>query len=119
MKKSKLLTKLFALVLSLLLTVPMVTGCMAGNEDEYVPEGSTVIYMSMWDSGYGVEWMENIIKAYNAKETGVYVKMDPTALRDKALLPVLSIKDSLRALLSVLGCVIVVLILLTSFDLLL
>ena len=95
MKKSrKLLTKLFALVLSLLLTVPMFTGCMAGDdEDEYIPEGATVIYMSIWDSGYGVKWMEDIIKAYNAKETGVYVKMDPTALRDKAILPVMAKSD--------------------------
>lgn len=90
----KFSTKLLVLIMSLVIALPVMVGCVGGDgDDDVVPDGATVIYLSMWDSGYGTQWMRDIINAFNAKETGVYVKMDATALRDKALLPVLAKSD--------------------------
>ena len=90
MKKSvKKLSKILCIALTAVLAVPVV-GC---GTQEHIPEGATVIYVSMWDSGYGTDWMQNVINNYNAKQKGIYVKMDTTALRDKALLPAIAKTD--------------------------
>lgn len=91
MKKiKKALLKILCVGLISVLAVPAI-GC--GTSQEVIPENATVIYVSMWDSGYGTDWMKKVIDNYNAKEKGIYVKMDTTALRDKALLPAIAKTD--------------------------
>ena len=89
--KNKLI-KFAVLLMALVMAAPVFTGCMT-PDDDVVPEGATVIYLHMWESGYGIDWMEQIVKNYNEKETGVYVKMDSSALRDKATLPAVAKTD--------------------------
>ena len=89
-KTSKFLSKVFCFGLA---TLTCLTGVGCGAQEEVVPEGATVIYVDMWDSGFGTDWMKEIINNYNAKEKGIFVKLDSTALRDKALLPAVAKTD--------------------------
>lgn len=65
MKKS---VKLLSLLLILVLSTTCFVGCGAGgNQSNKVKEGQTEINIAFWNSGTGVEWLNNLIEAFEKK----------------------------------------------------
>lgn len=81
-------TKLLTLLLSLLIAFSVISGCNNGGPKDV--DNPDVIYISAWDSGYGVEWLNNIAKGFMDKNPNITVKVESTTLRDKATAPLSS-----------------------------
>ena len=72
-----------------LLGAGLFAGCGEGTQD--YSDDPNVLHISMWEGGYGIQWMEDLADAYEAKNENIDVKIDHTTLRDKANIPLTNV----------------------------
>lgn len=70
--------KKFLATMCMVLSIPMVmSGCGGGTGDDVVPDGATVLNVSVFNGGYGIKWLNAIKDAYEKINPDVYIKVTP------------------------------------------
>lgn len=68
--------KLFSKLITFSLCVAIGISCIGCGQIGTVKDaGSSVVQMYVWDSGYGTEWVKEIVNEYNAMKTGYTVDL--------------------------------------------
>ena len=68
--------KLFSKLITFTLCVAIGISCIGCGQIGTVKDaGSNVVQMYVWDSGYGTEWVKEIVNEYNAMNTGYSVDL--------------------------------------------
>lgn len=83
----KILVRLSAAIM--MCSMVLSTGVACNKEPSDTKDPKT-LYISAWDSGYGIEWLNKVKAAYEAKNPEITVKIESTTLADKAVAPLSS-----------------------------
>lgn len=88
----KKLIKSISLFLAVLMLVGTLSACGGGNKSNS-KGGKTVIKISYWNSGFGSEWLESLIKKFEAKYPKYTVELETTAAQD-AFIAAFGVEDA-------------------------
>lgn len=80
----KTFTKLIVIAMAFIMTTSIFTGCKKSEKNYDDPN---TLFISIWDSGYGIDWLEEIADQYEKNNPNITVEVESTSLRDKASVP--------------------------------
>ena len=83
----KTFTKLVVMTLAFVFVVSVFGGCSKPKKNYNDPN---TVFISAWDSGFGLGWLEQIADKYEENNPGITIDIESTTLRDKATLPLTS-----------------------------
>lgn len=87
MRSKNKFTKLLSILLAVVLTAGIMSGCGGGGSGGKNTEGKTEIKIAYWQAGYGEEWLKNLIAAFEEKNTDYYVTYQATASHASVVAP--------------------------------